>query len=1198
MSTTKTKAEPQNKVGPAPTTEKQPEPPEKKTGLMQAVLVQRAGGALPPPNGKPAAARAGALLSEPPTGPGAPGRARISAGIQRSVGNARINRMLGTSQTTPVPSNASISVSRSPGMPQLLQRKCACGGEAGPDDECAACKTARMVVQRQANAPTASDALPPSVTGALQSSAGQPLQVANRALMESAFGTDLGDVRIHTGAQAETAAHDINAKAFTRGQNIYFAAGQYQPGTQTGNKLLAHELTHTVQQSNGQVTVQSRDAISQPSEPQEQEAESVAAQVTASLAIEPTTASSQRVLSYLNGHSSLIQRQTDTGTDAKTADADDSSVSDSAPLEGNQGDVRSPALSPEDTRRLIVARTTLSKVKPMSQGDKETLAKAIPGAAAVKAIKERDQKRDLLKQTNDKLVILKPEHGLPDNTLAAQLQALSDQIDALTKEIQVLNDSINEMLNSLAITQGDLGDREQKLVSLVTKDFPAIFVARAKEIAKNELEENKQLAEQEAVRYKDVCTETEDGPAARQGLRIAATDLSNQQSEIARLKNELEKAKTQLPIAGVDEAAQARVDDLSTQLNDKQTKYTQNRRAYSLKFPILLRDDMDVAALAAVDDKKLIALVGEQVQDVIDDINDSEENIDDETIKVWNLIDPKTGFDIVSITKQDMGIEGDPLLEQVLTQHIADAKSDEAALEMLFGAIALTATIIATAAGGPIAGALVGGSFGVIQLSQDVKKYLAQSAINDVALDPELAKMSQEEPSIFWIVLDIVGVILDLSAAKSAITAMRPAARKLISGGAVAEFAEEAKKLAPQAYERLAASAERQVASRKLVGRVGTFADEAAHAAGTERIAARRFTKSGHELEVTAEGLARLCSPRPCPVLRTQFADELTKNKALQEELAKAEALAKANPEAAADAILKVEAKLVAERAHNLVGPALFGKLQKLGLEGEAIERILAKGSDLGNVKGRLFDELFSIEAKKMAATTVGKKTLAGGKLLSEEVLAKAEFWPGSEIRDIHGAELSDGIFGWLEGDKLHVINVFEAKAGQRVSVELRLIEQRMDRIAITDLAEVRKLAEDTFKDLQAKAQKAGKSMDITVDQIEQGLLKYRVQKQIGGQVRETIERLDYAVDLKGSGNIPTRIKVGRPDSEKIVNVVDVSGSTRVTGVVPSDVKTAGLKKVLEKEQLNFDVLPMGIKQAEMDALAKEISDAAKASGK
>jgi hypothetical protein len=80
---------------------------------------------------------------------------------------------------------------------------------------------------------------------------GRSLDDGVRARMESAFGADMGAVRIHTGAEATALNHSVGARAFTTGSDIYFADGEYRPGTAAGQHLLAHELTHTVQQSGG-----------------------------------------------------------------------------------------------------------------------------------------------------------------------------------------------------------------------------------------------------------------------------------------------------------------------------------------------------------------------------------------------------------------------------------------------------------------------------------------------------------------------------------------------------------------------------------------------------------------------------------------------------------------------------------------------------------------------------------------------------------------------------------------------------------------------------------------------------------------------------------------------------------------------------------------------------------------------------------
>ncbi len=80
---------------------------------------------------------------------------------------------------------------------------------------------------------------------------GDPLGSDVRADMEPRFGRDLSDVRIHSGARAGELSNAVHARAFTFGQDVFFGAGQYQPSSSSGRALLAHELTHTIQQRGG-----------------------------------------------------------------------------------------------------------------------------------------------------------------------------------------------------------------------------------------------------------------------------------------------------------------------------------------------------------------------------------------------------------------------------------------------------------------------------------------------------------------------------------------------------------------------------------------------------------------------------------------------------------------------------------------------------------------------------------------------------------------------------------------------------------------------------------------------------------------------------------------------------------------------------------------------------------------------------------
>src|SRR5690348_2433252 len=86
---------------------------------------------------------------------------------------------------------------------------------------------------------------------AVPGNAGQPLPPVVRAAMESRLGANFADVRVHTDSQAQESAERVDARAYTVGRDIVFNRAEYSPDTQSGKKLLTHELSHVVQQSRG-----------------------------------------------------------------------------------------------------------------------------------------------------------------------------------------------------------------------------------------------------------------------------------------------------------------------------------------------------------------------------------------------------------------------------------------------------------------------------------------------------------------------------------------------------------------------------------------------------------------------------------------------------------------------------------------------------------------------------------------------------------------------------------------------------------------------------------------------------------------------------------------------------------------------------------------------------------------------------------
>jgi hypothetical protein len=88
----------------------------------------------------------------------------------------------------------------------------------------------------------------PDLQARIQSSSGRPMDAGTQSKMESAFGASFSNVRIHDGAEADTLSRSLQAEAFTTGSDVFFRKGNYDPSSSGGQELLAHELTHVVQQ--------------------------------------------------------------------------------------------------------------------------------------------------------------------------------------------------------------------------------------------------------------------------------------------------------------------------------------------------------------------------------------------------------------------------------------------------------------------------------------------------------------------------------------------------------------------------------------------------------------------------------------------------------------------------------------------------------------------------------------------------------------------------------------------------------------------------------------------------------------------------------------------------------------------------------------------------------------------------------------
>lgn len=173
-----------------------------------------------------------------------------------------------------------------------IQRCLACGGT------CSDHETLPAWLRRKEGG--AGGGGPDALSGFLASvnHGGRPLESGVRAEFEGRLGSDLANVRVHTGGRADAASRALSARAFALGRHVAFAAGQYDPGSDAGRRLLAHELAHTLQPAPAGRPA----AVSSPGDASELEADRVA---EAALAGGPAPAATQA--------GAAIRRQDDGG---------------------------------------------------------------------------------------------------------------------------------------------------------------------------------------------------------------------------------------------------------------------------------------------------------------------------------------------------------------------------------------------------------------------------------------------------------------------------------------------------------------------------------------------------------------------------------------------------------------------------------------------------------------------------------------------------------------------------------------------------------------------------------------------------------------------------------------------------------------------------------------------------------------------
>ena len=492
----------------------------------------------------------------------------------------------------------------------------------------------------------------------------------------------------------------------------------------------------------------------------------------------------------------------------------------------------------------------------------------------------------------------------------------------------------------------------------------------------------------------------------------------------------------------------------------------------------------------------------------------------------------------------------------------------------------------ALAAEGTAAAVILGGMAGTGQAFstgltiglayKDIRSYLSESAASETSLD-KAKSISSGDPTMLWLALDLVAVILDVAALKGAFEGFSASVNQARRTGELAKFTAEVKQLA-------SVNKVPQTTVDMIVGTVTAqigelpSASSAGSAAAFERLATLEKFPAVEQAQILADAISG-----------GDVAAVLSGTGKTTPEL-----LAIVGKESKAGVRLQ---SLLNNRAYQTVGPLL----RDLGLDDAAIARVVTK-ADVDKIKGQILEEVMAVEFNKTLAadaSDVTRKALLRG----AESDGIAEFIPGSRVTDVHHDSLTDGILCVLrEGEngekEAVIIRAFESKAGKGVKSQLSTKSlpsknSRLLKLSAADQDELIKVAVEILRKEQPSL--AQQSTDLIVESRPQEVLdiiETRIPQNEWGQASKTSQRLGIDVHPVTGEDLPAEILVD--GVRRTVRFPVGEGRPQITGVLPSDLSPGRLSKtVSSKQAAKLDLMNVkSINQSRLNSLSKEIAEA------
>jgi hypothetical protein len=863
------------------------------------------------------------------------------------------------------------------------------GGAAG-----SAPSTASRTVQRSADPSSGG-------WGADRLGPGRPLTPGERSPFEAGLGADLSTVRVHNGEASDHAADSLQAAAFTVGGHIAFRAGRFAPGTLQGDRLLAHELTHVLQQRGG------------------------------------------------GPGASRVQRQTAPRGPGGTA------PEAVPPMTGEQVQFSGVTLSENPAQLRHVMEQLILTGRPMPMGNSLP-----PGLSSLQSFRS-ELNRFTFAHMSDESICREQPADDRQCRLALKIRPVLDPIlDQLERECIAEVDAFRTAARENTVRTLDASERQ----------------ARAELVRYGITEHQVQRTGTEFVVVSagmDIVSEVPTTYTATEhrmsnratpavtGLQNAATVLLGRRQAIEKKQQEQVSHRyaglSRLSwlariVAPAVPMPDERYFELGREITEMRKRYDELQDVLAVQYPALAavsefeQSPEGLRTLAAGASPEMAALIAARVGSTLANIAKVRGGLWDD-VNVWRLPD------IMALTKAQLGVRPGTLRAALVDEKIQFEQPG-----LLNDLVVMVLNVAALLLAGPTGGLSLAaaGAMNIALAKVHVEEYLMAKALHGSALD-QAAALSQEDPSLFWLAVEIVGVGLgDVPAVAGAgfraFRLLRPVARAALVAEEGPQAARALGELRLTAQEvREAALADNVVLPENLadnlVARVGELrggratamgamhvepAEAALLGAGARAVESEAAQTIGHA--ASAAGESRVTVSRagwlfdcasPCTIIRERYAGVLGGDPARLAELAELEQRA-----------LTAAASLDAARAADPLGQAA-----------REAERVASQVSDDAAAFVRRVHEAYphtrpslALTAKVADARAAFGSVLARRPALAEE-LAELE-------RTASAASVDPSVVTRIDELQVRLAQLHEVDSVSQVPHNARIVEVSADRAA------------------------------------------------------------------------------------------------------------------------------------------------------